>query len=226
MLENTEKKAESTFQHQSSQSYETLQILIDQVIKTSLNPDTESGFNNNNSIAISAFQQYVSSKFRQLYPINEAKSFLNDIFVSISLHSLHNNSKLYLIFALALINTDIGDKYFKANRIAKDLNNLVPFEAEDNKSWEILEKILLWLKKNLGASMNATVNMLRDKMLQWFIPSDLSSYLSSLRILNILLRNFPISITNNIGDAEKIIMESIQTKKISEILDGGLLNRR
>lgn len=213
MLENPEKSPESIFQHQSSQSYATLQILIDQVIKTSLNPDSESGFNNNNNIAISAFQQYVSSKFRQLYVINEAKSFLNDIFVSISLHSLHNNSKLYLIFASALINTDIGDKYFKANRIAKDLNNLVPFEAQDTKSWEILEKILLWLKKNLGTSMNATVSMLRDKMLQWFIPSDLSSYLSSLHILNILLRDFPVWINNILDDAEKIILDSIQSNE-------------
>lgn len=181
----------------------SLYLQIDQIIKLSDNKQ-----NSTFKIAMSHFKKYISDTYRAKTQVNEERFFLNELFYAISLNRLNNNVSHYLMFIDAITYADLCSKQTKAIRIARDLLEIPPFN--DNPTWEIFEKILIWIAKYAGNSLDGIISRFRSKIFEWVIASKREFKISALNLIVIFFKNFKHALIANMEQIQSSILSSLQ----------------
>lgn len=188
----------------SLSSSTNLRILIDKVI--SFLPDI---YSLEFEIAQFHFQRYVLDSFRNAQDSSEEGFFIDELFVTISLAQLNQNTFHYLILLASLLDVDLGDKVSKANRIARDLANI---QLDPNPLiYKLLKKILLWLNKTLQNSIQFIINPLLAMGWSFCCTTEYDKKISGLLLIRLFMKNFSIYLENQHSQIQDIIIENVKS---------------
>ena len=148
---------------------------------------------------------FLESNYQEAFDSNQETNFIDELFVSIS---LQNQTPLgHLCLLDIIIDVNLGDKIFKANKMMRDIINLPP---EPNPIfWSLLGRILIWLEKTLRSSIQLILHPLRENMWKWCSSKDTDILISGLRLLRLFLIHFPVSLEEQFIHVQTTIIDSM-----------------
>jgi len=134
------------------------------------------------------FQQFIKYQYDRSVEQNEETTFLNDLFLSISISQLGSKTKSCVTLLHALIDVKLGDKLMKSNRMIRDLGNFHP--CPDKKTWKLLKKILVYVSGTLRSSFQLALVPLRHHIVKWTKSSIQEEAVSGFMLLSVVFECF------------------------------------
>lgn len=179
---------------------DSLDYYLHEIIKTSSNTNS-SDFR----VAISSFQKFIFSKYNAEKVAHNERTFLNELFQSISINREVRTTFEYAIFTKAIVSVEIGDKMILANYLSNTINCIKP---DTNKTtWENLGYVLEFLKKSMKNGAYLIISNLKYLSYEWI--QDKQKMESGFYLLGLLLKKFCFYLESSFSQIHAMIISGI-----------------